>query len=251
MKNTQENIEKMGREGTIIKYSKDEIENKDTNIIFYIFEDENISKNVAIFVLNYTHKNEEKQEPYQVVLGKIELKKNDGQLVEKAKIIRDYLLTQLRVNNKGKNNYEICKQLDAICVKKEIPFIYTDEGIQIITASESGENILERTYTFEEENNIMKVKCLNPSRKMNLYMSEANIRQKINERIKRNKMDTAAMMELKNNKDKEKFLMGKKIEDLRKETSEEVIFYRKNIVIAYLVKQYEKTKGKKDDTEMY
>ena len=202
MKNTQENIEKLGREGNIINYNIDEIKNKDTDIIFHIFEDKNISKNVAIFVLNYTRKEGEEQTPYQVVPGKIELKRNDGQLVEKAKTIRDYLLEQLRANSKGKNNYEFCRQLDAICAKKEIPFIYTDEGIQIITNSESGETILERTYTFEEENNIMKVKCLNPSKKMDLYTSEANIRQKISENIKQNKMVKTAMTELGKKKKK-------------------------------------------------
>lgn len=172
MEDTQENTRKFVKEGKIIKYNKEVIKNKDTDIIFHIFEDENISKNVAIFVLKYNIDKEGKQIPYQVVLGKIELTKNDEKLVEKAKIIRDYLLAQLKLNSKGKNNYEYCKQLDTICVKKQIPYIYTSEGIQIVTNNEQEDSIFERTYTFEEENNIMKVRCLNPARRMDLYASE-------------------------------------------------------------------------------
>lgn len=242
MENTHENTRKFVREGTIIKYNKEVINNEDTDIIFHIFEDENISKNVAIFVLKYNINKDGKTIPYQVVLGKIELTKNDGQLIEKAKIIRDYLLAQLKMNSKGKNNYQYCKQLDTICVKKQIPYIYTNEGIQIVTNSEHEDTILERTYTFEEENNIMKVRCLNPDKRMDLYASETSIRQKITENIRRQQMTDVAMTELENNDDKEKFLKGKKIDNLRRETSNEVIFCKKDSIIAYILKQYEEKK---------
>lgn len=75
MENTQENIEKIGKEGTIIKYNKNIMENEDTDIVFHIFKDENTARNVAIFVLKYNLKEGEQQIPYQVVLGKIQLKK--------------------------------------------------------------------------------------------------------------------------------------------------------------------------------
>lgn len=248
MENTQENVKKMGKEGTIIEYNSKALKKEDTDIIFHIFEDENISKNVAIFVLKYSIEKEGEQIPYQVVLGKIELTKKDGQLVEKAKTIRDYLLGQLKKNSEQKYDYQYCKQLDTICVKNKIPYTYTSEGVQIITNNEQENKLLERTYTFEEENNIMKVICLNPAKKMDLYTSELNIRQNINENIKRKQMTDAAMAELENIDDKKKFLKAKKIDSLRRETSEEVIFYKRNNIIPYLVKQYEETKGKKEKT---
>lgn len=62
-------------------------------------------------------------------------------------------------------------------------------------------------------------------------------------------MTDVAMAELENNDDKEKFLKGKKIDKLRRETSNEVIFCKKDLIIAYILKQYEETKGKKEKTK--
>lgn len=71
--------------------------------------------------------------PYEVVLGKIQLRNVSENLISKARVVRDHILQQLKENNKKQNNYEYCRTLINLCKKNSIPFIFTDEGIEIVT----------------------------------------------------------------------------------------------------------------------
>lgn len=221
-----------GKKSTVIKYNNNVIENEDTDLTFNSIIDNKTLQNVYIFILKYTIN----EIPYNVVLGKLQLNKGDGKLSEKAKIIQEYILNQLKLNNKGKNNYDFCNQLDRICVKNEIPFIYTDEGIQIVTNNKSGDIVMQRTYSCEEENNILKLNSLKPEIRMDLYLSEANIRKAINENIKQNKVTEAAEKEL-SPENMEKFNIGKKLKDFKNEESEDVIFSTRKALVNYLINE--------------
>lgn len=67
--------EEKGKEGLTIKYDKDVINNKDTDIIFNVYTDEDTKKQVALFILKYKLNVKKEQIPYQVVLGMIGLEK--------------------------------------------------------------------------------------------------------------------------------------------------------------------------------
>ena len=183
MENTQENRKIYGKKSAIIKFNNNVIENKDTSIILRTLIDNKTSQNVYIFVLNYTLNGI----PYEVILGKLQLNKGAGNLSEKAKVIQEFVYKQISANNKGRNNYDFCSHLDNICVKKDIPFMYTEEGTNIVTNNTNEDKVMERTYFCDEENNILKLKCLKPEKRMDLYISKANIRKKIDENIKQNK----------------------------------------------------------------
>lgn len=151
--------EKKGKEGRVIKYDKSVIDNENTDIIVKLHEDEDTLQNVALFILKYNlEENNGEQIPYQVVLGMIKLERKDSQIKEDAKTIRDLLLSQLKRNAKGENVYNYCDKLNQDCIKNRVPFVYTNEGIDIITRDEEGEQFLERTYKTIEKDGIMKSK---------------------------------------------------------------------------------------------
>ena len=209
MEDTQEKNIKYGKNSILIRYNNIVFNDKNTNIIPITILDDNTSKNVCIFLLKYTLNTI----PYEVVMGKLQLDKSDGKLGEKSKIIQEFLLKQIEVNSKGINDYEYCNSLDKICDKKNIPFIYTDEGINIVTNSGKEDKIIERTYYCNEEQDILKLECMKPEKKMDLYVSEANIRKSINEKVKQNKAIRAAKEELTPD-NLEKFNLGKKIKKI-------------------------------------
>lgn len=230
MENTQENRKIYGKKSAIIKFNNNVIENKDTSIILRTLIDNKTSQNVYIFVLNYTLNGI----PYEVILGKLQLNKGAGNLSEKAKVIQEFVYKQISANNKGRNNYDFCSHLDNICVKKDIPFMYTEEGTNIVTNNTNEDKVMERTYFCDEENNILKLKCLKPEKRMDLYISKANIRKKIDENIKQNKAIEAAQNDL-GPKMMEEFKLGKKLKDFKSEQSEEVIFSTRKALIEYLI----------------
>lgn len=244
MGNTQESREKWEN---MIRYNNNVMENKDTDIILKTFrESENESENVAVFTLKYNLQQDGKTTPYEVVLGKIQLKKNSENLAIKAKTVREYLLAQLKENSKKQNNYEYCRTLLNTCKKHEIPFIYTEEGIEIVTNDSKNTELIERTYQIQEKKALIELICLNTNKKMDLYESELKIRKKIDEKIKSHNLVDTAMKELKSEKEKNKLIRGKKINDLRKETRKEVIMEKqRNTVVDFLIFDYEKNKGKK------
>ena len=47
------------------------------------------------------------------------------------------------VVDKGRNNYDFCSHLDNICVKKDIPFMYTEEGTNIVTNNTNEDKVME------------------------------------------------------------------------------------------------------------
>lgn len=85
MENIQQNREVYGKKGAVIKFNNNVVENKDTNIIVRTLIDYKTSEKVNIFILRYTIN----QIPYEVVLGKLQLNKNAGNLGEKAKVIQE------------------------------------------------------------------------------------------------------------------------------------------------------------------
>lgn len=243
MENTQDiKIER----NNSIKYNNNVMQNQDTEIILKKFKEQsNESASVAVFSLRYNLQEDGKTTPYEVVLGKIQLTKNIENLSAKAKVVRDYLYAQLNENSKKQNNCEYCRILLDVCKKKEIPFIYTEEGIEIATNDYTNTRVIERTYETQEDNNKIELVCLNSNKKMDLYESELKIRKKIDEKIKSHNMINAARKELPDSKMKQ-FERGKKINDLRKETSGEVIIEQhRGTVEDFLFFEYEKNQGKK------
>ena len=232
MEDTQEKNIKYGKNSILIRYNNIVVNDKNTNIIPITILDDNTSKNVCIFLLKYTLNTI----PYEVVMGKLQLDKSDGKLGEKSKIIQEFLLKQIEVNSKGINDYEYCKSLDKICDKKNIPFIYTDEGINIVTNSGKEDKIIERTYYCNEEQDILKLECMKPEKKMDLYVSEANIRKSINEKVKQNKAIRAAKEELTPD-NLEKFNLGKKIKNYKNLQSKDIIFSTRKALVNYLIQE--------------
>lgn len=230
MENTQQNREIYGKKGAVIKFNNNVIENKDTNIVVRTLTDDENEQNSYIFTLNYMLD----EIPYEVVLGRLEINKGNGNLSEKAKVVEDLINKQINANNKGINNFDFCSHLDSICVKKDIPFIYTEEGINIVTNNGNEDKVIERTYFCGEDNNILKLKCLKPEKTMDLYISKANIRKKIDENNKQNKAIEAAQKELEPQKI-EKFNIGKKLKNFKSEKSEDVIFSMRKTLITYLI----------------
>ena len=78
----------------------------------------------------------------------IKLERKDSQIKEDAKTIRDLLLSQLKRNAKGENVYNYCDKLNQDCIKNRIPFVYTNEGIDIITRDEEGLKKLFKQFSF-------------------------------------------------------------------------------------------------------
>lgn len=234
-----------------IKYNNNVMDNEDTDIILKTFkEKDNESANVAVFSLKYNLEQDGETTPYEVVLGKIELKKNTENLSAKAKIVRDYLVAQLKENRKKINDYEYCKKLLEICKKSDIPFIYTEEGIEIVTNDSKNARGIEKTYKTQETETTIDLICLNPHKKMDLYESELKIRKKISDKIKDHRLLDAAMKELKTDIEKTKLLRGKKINELRSETSKEVILdNQRDNIISFLIYEYVKNKGEKKVTQ--
>lgn len=243
--------EEKGKEGLTIKYDKDVINNKDTDIIFNVYTDEDTKKQVALFILKYKLNVKKEQIPYQVVLGMIGLEKNSSHIIiQEAKIIRDFLLEQLKKNVKGNNVYDYCKKLDQICMKENIPFIYTKEGIEILTADREGEYFLDRTYKVTEKDGMIKSKSINSSTIMDLQDSRECIKEKMDENIKRTWMINTAIKEL-TEEEKNKFIIGKNIDELRREDSVEVILeYRRNIIIDNMKAQYNKREEKTNEQKI-
>lgn len=248
MGNTQDSNRKVNN---TIKYKNSVIEDEDTKITLKIFKEiGNEAENVAVFILNYNLKEDEKTTPYKVVLGKIALRNNLENLSAKAKVVRDYLLAQLKENNKKTNSYEYCRYLMNTCKKQDIPFIYTDEGIEIATNDAASVKVIEKTYNLQEKNDLIELRCLNPHKKMNLNECELKIREKINEKIKEHRLMDAAMEELKTEEERNQVIRGKQINELRNETSKEVIMDRQRKTIAdFLTYEYEKNQGKKELNE--
>jgi hypothetical protein len=249
MENTRDNAVNMRN---IIKYNNNVIENKDTDIICTMFkENGNIAKSVAVFILKY-NLNQEETKPTRAILGKIELDKNTGDLSQKSKVVTDLLMGQLKLNNKEQNNYEYCKKLLEVCKKYDIPFVFTDEGIEIVTNDFNGTRTIEKTYETQENSNLIELINLNQQKKMDLYESELKIRKKIDEKIKSHKIVKAAMSELKDN-EKDKFIKGKKISNLINETSKEVIIQpdNRNSIIDFLISDYESNEGKDTKANMH
>lgn len=230
MENIQQNREVYGKKGAVIKFNNNVVENKDTNIIVRTLIDYKTSEKVNIFILRYTIN----QIPYEVVLGKLQLNKNAGNLGEKAKVIQEFISKQIKANNKGKNNYDFCSHLDSICVKNDIPFIYTAEGIKIVTNNANEDVVMERTYFCDEDNNILKLNNIKPEKRMDQYISEANIRKSINENIKQNKAIETAEKEL-GPKMMEEFDLGRKLKDYKSEQSEDVIYASRIALVTYMI----------------
>ncbi len=238
--------EKKGKEGRVIKYDKSVIDNENTDIIVKLHEDEDTLQNVALFILKYNlEENNGEQIPYQVVLGMIKLERKDSQIKEDAKTIRDLLLLQLKRNAKGENVYNYCDKLNQDCIKNRVPFVYTNEGIDIITRDEEGEQFLERTYKTIEKDGIMKSKSINPNLMMDLQTSREKISSRMKENTKRKMMTNTAKKEL-SDEQQENFERGKYIDELRREDSLEVILaYRKRLIITNMVSQYKKREDTK------
>lgn len=230
MENIQQTREIYGKKGAVIKFNNNVIENKDTNIVVRTLTDDENEQNSYIFTLNYMLD----EIPYEVVLGRLEINKGNGNLSEKARVVEELINKQINANNKGINNFDFCSHLDSICVKKDIPFIYTEEGINIVTNNGNEDKVIERTYFCGEDNNILKLKCLKPEKTMDLYISKANIRKKIDENNKQNKAIEAAQKELEPQKI-EKFNIGKKLKNFKSEKSEDVIFSMRKTLITYLI----------------
>ena len=230
-----------------IKYNNNVMDNKDTDIILKTFKEQgNESANVAVFVLKYNLQEDGETTPYEVVLGKIQLKKNLENLSTKAKEVRDYLVEQLKENRKKQNNCEYCRILLDICKKNDIPFIYTEEGIEIVTNDAKNTRVIEKTYKTQEQDNAIELVCLNQHKKMDLYESELKIRKKIDEKIKDHRIIDAAMKELETDNEKKKFKRGKKINDLRNETNKEVIIdSQRETIVNFLIYKYRTDKGEK------
>lgn len=224
-------MEKIQKENcNVIRYNNDVIKDKNTNIIIRTLIDKKTSQSISVFLLKY----EFDGKPYEVVLGKLQLNKGDGSLSDKAKIVKECIERQLTANSKGRNNCDICKNLDNICVKKEIPFVYTDEGIKIVTNSIDNLKKMERTYLCNEENDILKLRCLDPEKRMDLYISEANLRKSIDENIKQNKAIDAAKKEL-NFDEMKKFNVAKNLKELQEIQSEDIRFDYRNELMEYLI----------------
>lgn len=224
-------MEKIQKENcNVIRYNNDVIKDKNTNIIIRTLIDKKTSQSISVFLLKY----EFDGKPYEVVLGKLQLDKGDGSLSDKAKIVKECIERQLNENNKGRNNCEVCKSLDNVCVKKGIHFEYTDEGIKIVTNSVNNFKKMERTYLCNEENNILNLRCLKPEKRMDLYISEANLRKSIEKNIKQNKVIDAAKSELDSN-NFEKFDVGKNLKEFQEIQSEDIRFDYKNELIKYLI----------------
>lgn len=242
MENTQD---RKILETNSIKYDNTVMDNKDTEIILKTFrEKEKDSANVAVFTLKYNLEQDGKKTPYEVILGKIELKKSTENLSLKAKVVRDYLLAQLKENGKKTNDCEYGKKLLEICKKSKIPFIYTEEGIELVTNDSKSTRTIEKTYKTQEKDSTIDLICLNPYKRMDLYESELKIRKRISEKTKEHKLLDTAMKELKTTEEKNKLIRGKKINELRNETSEEVVLEdQRNNVIDYLIFKYVSCKG--------
>ena len=223
-----------------IKYNNNVINNKNTDVIVKPFKEPgNKSENVAIFILRYNLEENGENTQYEVVLGKIQLRNDSGNLIAKAKVVRDCILQQLKENNKKQNNYEYIRTLMKLCKKNSIPFIFTDEGIEIATNDLTNTKVIERTYRIQESNTRMELICLNPNKKMDLYESEINIRKSIDEKIKSHKLMDYAMREIQDEKKREGLVKAKRINDLRNETSAEVIIDDRRIaVVNWLIHQY-------------
>lgn len=246
MKKVQEN---KGNVNHTIKYNNKVMDDKNTEITVNSFS-ENETDNVAVFILKYNLEEDGQSIPYEAVLGKIELKNSIENLASKSKIVRDYLSEQLKQNNKGINNYEYCKKLSTICRKHRIPFIYTDEGIKIVTNDSKNTEVIEKTYNIQEKNALMELRCLNPYSKMNLLESEIKLIQNLQEKIVSHNILSAAGKELKSKEERIKVARGKALYDFKTETNKEVIMdKRREKIIEYLLFDYNKNQGKKKNTQ--
>lgn len=239
----QERKKQDGKKGSVIVFNNNIIKNKDTDIIVRTFVDDVTSQNVYIFVLNYTLD----ETPYEVILGKLQLNNGGGNLSEKARIVKEHISKQLIANNQGRNNLDYCEILSNLCLKKDIPFIYSDEGAQIVTNNSEMNQFLERTYHCNEDTNILKLKCLKPEKRMDLDISRVNVRKRIIENRRQNKAYDAAKRELEE-KALKKFIIGKQLKDLKSEESIDVIFAKKEPLIKYLKQKLKQGNREKVDT---
>lgn len=250
MKETQENKKKYGKNCAVIKYNNKVAEDKDTKVIVRTLIDDVTYKNVHIFILNYKLNGI----PYEVVLGKLQLNQRTGELGEKSKLIQKYITKQLNTNSKGRNNFDYCNHLESICEKKNIPFMYTEEGVKIVTNNKENDDIaMERTYSCDENNNTLELKCLKPEKRMELYISRANIRKNIDEKVRQNKAVEAAENELKPELLKN-FNNGRKLKQYKDIQSEDVKYSSRKDIIDWLIKERLQKKDKneikdKDETK--
>ncbi len=233
-------IQKNIKKDSIVKYDKSVIANPDTDIIFNIFPDKETSQKEGLFILKYSLNDGKSEEKYEVALGKLDLTQKNIQPMAFAKTIRDYLLAQLKENAKGFNICEYCDKLAQVCIRSEIPFMYTEEGLEIITRSRKGECSLEKTYTLEEEQQGIKSHKLRPDVISSVEKSNKLLAQKVKENYRKKWMRNEAMRELPEEK-KKMFDVGENIAELRSEESIGVILYTKrDFIIKNLMRQYEK-----------
>lgn len=223
---------------------------KDADIILKQFKEPgNEHENVAVFILKYNLEQDGKTTPYEVVLGKIQLKKDTENLSSKARLVKEYLLKQLAENKSIKNSYKSCRELLDICKKDEIPYIFTEEGIEIITNDYTNTQTIEKTYRTQEHDSTIELICLNSDKKMDLYESELKIRRKINERIKEHKVIEAAIKEQPEEK-VNMVLRAIKIKNLQNETNKEIILYnRRASIIDFLLYEYKEENTQDKGTE--
>lgn len=228
----------------VVKYNNNVINDETTNIIVKQFIDAKTSQNVALFVLEYNME----EKPVQIVLGKLQFNKGDTDLSKKAKVIQEYLINQLKKNAKEPNDFQYCSDLDRICVKKSIPFVYTDEGIKILTNNRNEDIPLKKTYGLNEEHGFLNLICYSPDKIMDKYASEFNLRKNIKERVSQNRAINAAKRELKPEQ-LNLFKLGRKIKEFKAEQNKDIVYSFREALTVYLIKEKLRKHKEKNSNE--
>lgn len=190
-------------------------------------------------------------QPYDVVLGKIEDANEIENLSGKLKIIEEYIKKQLAKNKQFRNDdFGYCTILDNLCTKYKIPFTYTQEGIDMITASNiafdeenEGEkikyNFFERTYGISDKDDFLNLFPISENADMSLVESEVALRKAVKDKTIKNRMVRNVLKRLQTKEGRKEFLTAVSISDLKFHRTNKLKQICRNKVIDYMIKSYE------------